>query len=70
MKVGIGLLEKHKKLLLKANNIRRKLKFAQRHQDWTIHDWYRVIFSDETKIIRYQFDGHAQCWVRDGESQL
>ena len=46
------------------------LELAQRHQDWTIHDWYRVFFSDETKINRFQCDGPAWCWVRDGESQL
>ena len=48
--VGLGSLEKRKKLLLAAKNVRCMLEFAQRHQDWTIHDWYRMIFSDEPKI--------------------
>ena len=39
------------KSLLTIKNVRCKLEFAQHHQDWTTHDWYRVILSDETKII-------------------
>ena len=27
-------------------------------------------FSDETNISRFYSNGHAWCWVRDGESQL
>ena len=38
-----------------------RLKFDERRQDWIVHDWYMVIFSDETKIDRYQSDGRA--WV-------
>ena len=53
-----------------AKNVHCKLEFAQGLQDWTIHDWCRVIFSDETKIDRFHYDGRAWCWVRDGESQL
>ena len=34
-----------------ARNVHCKLEFAQGHQDWTIHVWYRVSFSDEDKII-------------------
>ena len=46
------------------------MEFAQHHQDWTIHDWYRVLFSDETKINQLQFDACDWCWVRDEESQV
>ena len=49
-----------------AKNVCYRLKFAQRYQDWTIHDWYRVIFTNETKINRFYFNGCAWCWVRDG----
>ena len=47
---SLGSLEKQKKLLLMANNVHCRLEFAQGHQDWTIYDWYRVTFSNETKI--------------------
>ena len=49
---GLGSLEKQKKPLLTAKNIRSRLEFAQRHKDWTVHDWNRVTLSDETKINR------------------
>ena len=39
-----GSIEKQKKPLLTAKNVRCMLKFAQHHQEWTIHDWYRMIF--------------------------
>ena len=29
-----------------------------------------MIFSDETKINKFKFDGHAWCWVKNGESYL
>ena len=40
-------------MLLMAKNVRCKLEFAQCHQDWTFHDWYRENFSDEAKINRF-----------------
>ena len=46
----LGSLEKQKKSLLTAKNVHYMLEFAQRRQDWTIHDWYRVIFTDDIKI--------------------
>ena len=49
----IGLLKKQIKFLLTTKNVRCRLEFVQCHQDWTIHDWFRVIFSDETKIDRF-----------------
>ena len=47
---SLGSLEKHKKPLLTAKNVRCKLEFAQHHQDWTINDWYRAIFSGDIKL--------------------
>ncbi|KAG1167521.1 hypothetical protein G6F70_009398 [Rhizopus microsporus] len=45
-----------------------ELQFAKRYQHWTIEDWRRVIWSDETKINRFNSDGRAWAWVRDGSS--
>ena len=50
----LGSLEK-----LTVKNVCCMLEFAQCHQDWNIPDWSRVIFSDESKINRFQFDGRA-----------
>ena len=67
---SFGSSKKQKEPLLTTKDVRCMLEFAQRHQDWTISYWYRVIFGDETMINWFQYDDRAWCWVRDGESQL
>ena len=55
-------LRKQKKSLLTAKNMHSMLEFAERHKDWSVHDWNRVIFSDETKINGFQSDGRVWYW--------
>jgi transposase len=64
---GLKSGEKKSKPLLSKKNIRDRLDFAKTHKDWTEEDWKRVIFSDETKINRFNADGKTWCWFRDGE---
>jgi transposase len=64
---GLGSLEKPKKPLLRAANVRARLEFAKKHADWTIDDWKRVVWSDESKINRFNSDGCIWSWIRDGE---
>ena len=47
---------KSKKPFLKPEHRRRHLKFAECHKEWTVDDWKRVIWSDETKISRLDCD--------------
>lgn len=35
--------------------------------DWTIADWKRVVWSDETKIDRFGSDGQRYAWKRESE---
>ena len=42
--------------MLKARHRQRSLEFALYYQNWTIEDWKRVIWSDETKINRVGLD--------------
>ena len=42
---------------------RVRLEFAERHLEWTMDDWKRVWWSDETKINRLGSDGRDQVWV-------
>ncbi|KAJ8502217.1 hypothetical protein ONZ51_g5 [Trametes cubensis] len=49
-KHGMKAVVKRKHLLLLKRHIRARLDFALAHQDWTLEDWKRVIWSDETKI--------------------
>src|SRR5688572_16882792 len=58
-KKGLKSVEKKKKPLLSKKNIKARLDFAKAHQYWTSDDWERVIFSDETKINRFNSDGRS-----------
>ncbi len=64
-KNGLKSAEKKKKPLLSQKNIKARLEFAKSHQDWTSDDWKRVIFSDETKINRFNSDGRTWYWSKD-----
>ncbi len=37
------------------------------HKDWTVEDWERVVWSDETKINCLGSDGCKWVWKRLGE---
>ncbi|KAG0891804.1 hypothetical protein G6F33_014058 [Rhizopus arrhizus] len=43
-KAGLGAIEKPKKPLLSAKNIRNRLSWCISHKDWTVDDWKRVIW--------------------------
>ncbi|CEI87984.1 hypothetical protein RMCBS344292_02389 [Rhizopus microsporus] len=68
VEAGIGAVEKVSKPLLTAKHRKARLQFAKRYQHWTVEDWRRVIWPDETKINRFNSDGRAWAWVRDGSS--
>ena len=64
-KIGLGSTEKVLKLALFARNVKERLEFAKMHKDWTIHDWERVVFSDEIRINCLCFDGVSWCCICD-----
>lgn len=37
---------------LMPHHIRTRYEFAKEHKDWTVHDWSKVMFSDESVISR------------------
>lgn len=51
---------------LKAHHPKLRLQFAREHKDWTVDDWKRVIYSDETKINFVNSDGQEYVWVNKG----
>lgn len=67
---GLRSGEKKEKPMLRMKNVKERLKFAQAHKDWTVEDWRTVIFSDETKINRFNSDGREWCWYREEESLI
>ncbi|KAG1143627.1 hypothetical protein G6F37_011935 [Rhizopus arrhizus] len=66
-KAGFIAFVKPQKPLLRMQNIIKRLQWAKSHQHWTVDDWKRVIFSDETKINRFASDGKAYTWKLPNE---
>lgn len=64
---GLDAIEKPKKPLLKDKHVKARLAWCLAHKDWTQDDWRRVIWSDETKINRFNSDGRQWVWVRSNE---
>ncbi|KAI1005874.1 hypothetical protein K3495_g2346 [Podosphaera aphanis] len=65
---GLKAFKKKKKPLLSKSHRRARLKWAFDHKDWTIDDWKRVIWSDETKINRITSGGIRYAWGKDHNS--
>ena len=56
-KTGIKAVVKKKHPLFSARHRNSYLDFAHAYKDWTVKDWKRVIWSDETKINCLGSDG-------------
>ena len=67
---GMKAVVKKKKPQLLPRHIHQRLDFAKRHQYWTVDDWKRVIWSDETKINRLGSDGRKWIWKKKGDNRL
>ena len=66
-KAGMKAVVKKKRPALKKRHREARLDFALTHQDWTVEDWKRVVWSDETKINRLGSDGRKWVWKKAGE---
>ena len=64
---GFYSATKKKVPMLKATHCQKHLKFAQYHESWTVEDWKRVLWSDETKINHIGSDGKVYIWKQRGE---
>ena len=53
--------------LLSAKHCKACLDFAYAYKDWTVDDWKRVIWSDETKFNHPGSDGCKWAWKKEGE---
>ena len=58
---------KAKRPLLQAQHRKTRLSFVPKYQNWTVDDWKRVLWSDETKSNRIGSDGHQYVWKKAGE---
>jgi hypothetical protein len=54
--------------LLKELDMKRRLRFARAHKDWTVEDWNRVIFTDEMAIkVGQERTSRVFVWRKKGE---
>ncbi len=58
----------HRVPLLSAKNRKRRLKFTQAHQNWTIEDCKNVAWSDESQFLLRNSDGRVRIWRTEHES--
>lgn len=56
-KSGLIGAKPSKKPLLSKKNVRARMKFAREHRDWSVADWGRVLWSDESKFNLFSTDG-------------
>jgi transposase len=66
-KDGMKAVVKKKRPLLTKKHKRERLDFALAHKDWTLEDWKKVVWSDETKVNRLGSDGRKWVWKKAGE---
>ncbi len=66
--MGYSSRRPHQVLLLSAKNRKRRLQFAQAHQNWTIEDWKNVAWSDESLFLLRHSDGRVRVWHNEHES--
>jgi transposase len=67
-RAGANVTKQKKKPKLTPAQKKACLAFAYKYKEWTVEDWKRVIWSDETKINLYGSDGQQYVWGRRRES--
>jgi transposase len=64
---GLKAVVKRKRPMLSDHHQRARLEFARKYQHWTVADWRKVVFTDESKINRLGSDGRVWVWKRRNE---
>ncbi len=67
-KISYSSRRPHRVPLLSSKNRKRRLQFAQVHQNWTIEDWKNVAWSDESRFLLRYSDGRVRIWRKEHES--
>ncbi len=66
--MGYSSRRPHRVPLLSDKNRKRRLQFAQAHQNWTIEDWKNIAWSDESGFLLRLSDGRVRIWCIEHES--
>lgn len=64
-----GRAAAHKPLITKSNRAAR-LMWCKAHRKWTVDQWKRVLWSDESRFTLYRSDGRVWVWRLPGERLL
>ncbi|GES94169.1 IS630 family transposase [Rhizophagus clarus] len=64
---GLHSRVKQKKPLLSKKHRKIRLTFAKKYQHWTVEDWKKVVWSDESKFQIFGSDGRSYCWKKPGK---
>ena len=65
---GLSAHKMRKVPYLNQHHLHSCLKWAKAHQSWSMVDWKKVIFSDESKFNLFGSDGLQYCWRKRGEA--
>ena len=65
--IGLRPVVKRKRPLLTARHRRERLQWAERCKEYTVEDWKRVVWTDETKINHLGSDERKWVWKEVGE---
>lgn len=63
-----GCIAKKKPFISEKKNRRARLSFAKDHKDWSMDDWCKVLWSDESKFNMRASDGARYVRRMEGES--
>src|SRR5260370_26335753 len=65
---GFYSVTKKKVPMLKLVHRQKRLKLSRYHENWTVEDWKRGLWSDETKSNRLRCVGQVCIWKQRGEA--
>lgn len=64
---GLESRVRRKKPLLRKKHRQQRLEFARKYKNWTVEQWSKVVWSDESKFQIFGSDGRLYCWKRPQE---
>lgn len=65
---GMRARIRRKKPLLNDRHKKKRMKFARKTKNWTLSDWDKVVWSDESKFTVFGTGGRQYYWKRAGEA--
>jgi transposase len=66
--LGIHVRHATRRPMLTAAHKRARYEFALAHANWTIEQWKRVVFSDESVITSLPLDSRHLVWTKDSDA--